>query len=441
MTLRDDILAQAWSRQRLAYRMVPPPDGVTTTDCSRLVMDSVGAAGGGQLPRTAEAQRQFALPIAMSDLQPADLLCFEDTYDAAGPAGSDGRIASHIGFALDAGGTRMLDAHDDRPNRLPDVGVTDITTDYWRPKLIGAYRLPALAGAAGTGGIPDMSTDTLPRGIDVAVYQGNPDWDAVAASGVTFAFTKATQGVGYVNPTLGYNWSGIGATPMARGAYHFGRPDLGNPEGEALFFRDRIAFSGGLKAGDLLALDLEEDPLNPGNLDRTDDLPGWCLRFLRRLEALVGFKPLLYSNPSILSEYDFARQPELGEYGLWLATYPRVYPSPVPDPPAPWKTVAFWQYSSEGSVPGISGDVDQDLFNGSAERIRLYGMPTGVPPVEIAPPEPPVQPAPSPADDPDAWVRALAYLADDVAAIEDRDARLAEARRVREQYVGPRSAA
>lgn len=57
-------------------------------------------------------------------------------------------------------------------------------------------------------------------------------------------------------------------------------------------------------------------------------------------------------------------------------------------------------------------------------------------------PEPaPAQPAPSPADDPDAWVRAVAYLADDVAAIEDRSARLAEAKRVREQFVGPRPAA
>jgi hypothetical protein len=52
-----------------------------------------------------------------------------------------------------------------------------------------------------------------------------------------------------------------------------------------------------------------------------------------------------------------------------------------------------------------------------------------------------VQAAPSPADDPDAWIRAVAHLADVVAAMEDPDERLAEARRIREQFVGPRPAA
>ena len=32
-----------------------------------------------------------------------------------------------------------------------------------------------------------------PKGIDVAKYQGNVAWDKVAASGVQFAYIKATQ--------------------------------------------------------------------------------------------------------------------------------------------------------------------------------------------------------------------------------------------------------
>ena len=33
--------------------------------------------------------------------------------------------------------------------------------------------------------------------------------------------------------------------------------------------------------------------------------------------------------------------------------------------PAAWSYYTFWQHSDTGSVPGVSGDVDLDYFNGS----------------------------------------------------------------------------
>ncbi|GGV43482.1 hypothetical protein GCM10010182_80170 [Actinomadura cremea] len=38
-------------------------------------------------------------------------------------------------------------------------------------------------------------------GVDVASYQGNPDWKAVHRDGVRFAFSKVTEATGYTNPT------------------------------------------------------------------------------------------------------------------------------------------------------------------------------------------------------------------------------------------------
>ena len=64
----------------------------------------------------------------------------------------------------------------------------------------------------------------------------------------------------------------------------------------------------------------------------------------------------------------------LGEYGLWLASWGR---STMPPAPAPWQFVAFWQYSSTESVPGIPGEVDADYFNGPEQNIPLYGIPSG----------------------------------------------------------------
>jgi hypothetical protein len=167
---------------------------------------------------------------------------------------------------------------------------------------------------------------------------------------------------------------------------------------------------------------------------------GWALAFMRRVEQLAGIKPLLYSNPSILAAHSAFGYPSLGDYGLWLAQYPNVPDLASPPPsPAPWSEIAFWQYSSTGSVPGIAGDVDLDLFTGGGD-IGRYGLPASVSPASSeAPKAEDSASAPSPADDPGAWISALAYLADDVAAIEDRDQRLAEARRVRLQFVGPKS--
>lgn len=433
MSIRDDILSAAPTFAGMPYRMVPPPDGVTSIDCSLFVLKVFEAVGRPlQGVRTAEQIRQATVPIDFDDVQPGDLLFFEHTYEPDEAPGPDGKIASHVGISLGRGTHRMKDAHE-RQSSPDAVGVTVLSQDYWQPKLFEARRHPALVGATDVANPPvDPPPTDLPRGIDVAVYQGNPAWPAVARSGVAFAFTKATQGVGYVNPTFAYNWAGIPAAGLVAGAYHFPEPDENAPEDEVAHFLATVEAQGGARAGDLLALDLEDFE---GSLARANDVGGWALAWLRRVEQLVGFKPLLYTNPSTIVEHSLFGYPALAEYGLWLANYRETMPSA----PAPWERIAFWQHSSSGSVPGISGDVDLDVFNGSADRIRLYGNLGDVQPSPA--PSVPAQPAPSPADDPDAWIRAVAYLADDVAAIEDRNQRLAEARRVREEYVGPRTAA
>ncbi len=151
MDIRDEIIAQARARQGIPYRLDPPPDGVHTLDCSLFVLQVVKAAG---VPlsgvRTAEQIRQATVPIPFSAVLPGDLLYFENTYDAAGPAGPDGRIASHIGISLGAGTRRMWDA-----NSVNGVGETNIGTAYWQSKLFEARRLPQLVNA-----VPEPSAVT-----------------------------------------------------------------------------------------------------------------------------------------------------------------------------------------------------------------------------------------------------------------------------------------
>jgi len=203
MTLRDDILAQAQSRSRLRYRLDPPPDGLTTTDCSLLVVDSARAAGAA-LPagvRTAEQIRQACTIVGWADVQPADLLFFQDTYDAAGPAGPDGLIASHVGFSLGRGTFRMLDAHE-RDNGFPDVGVTDISTPYWQSKLIEARRLPALVQAGDSGGNPGGGLSSEADHLFTLAEL----WPTIEAAGAEFGFDGQVL-AGIVEQESGFrNW-------------------------------------------------------------------------------------------------------------------------------------------------------------------------------------------------------------------------------------------
>ena len=50
---------------------------------------------------------------------------------------------------------------------------------------------------------------------------------------------------------------------------------------------------------------------------------------------------------------------------LWLAAY-----NTNPLIPAAWSTYTLWQYSSTGSVSGISGNVDLDAFTGSKTALN-----------------------------------------------------------------------
>ena len=410
MSIRDEIIAQARARQGIPYRLDPPPDGVHTLDCSLFVLQVVKAAG---VPlsgvRTAEQIRQATVPLAFSDVLPGDLLFFENTYDASGPAGPDGRIASHIGISLGAGTRRMWDAND-----AHGVGETNIGTAYWQGKIMEARRLPQLVNAA------PPAIDHL-RGIDVASYQGNPDWAAVAASGIAFAITKATQGVGYLNPTFARNWHEMKAADLVRGAYHYAEPAENTAQAEADYFLSQVERLG-LVEGDLLALDLEPPQSVPG-------VSRWALEWLARVQERTGITPLLYTGPWVIERDGLGEASDLRHYPLWLAAYRETMPAA----PSPWSEIAIWQHSDEGKVLGIGAAVDLNQFFGSRDDLLALGKPA-------ATNEPPL--AADPRDEKIAGlVTAVAHLADVVSLIEDPGQRIAQAQAIRTQFVGPRPAA
>jgi lysozyme len=196
---------------------------------------------------------------------------------------------------------------------------------------------------------------TTVEGIDVSVYQGNIDWAAVKASGRDFAIARISDNL-YQDTKFAQNWPAIKAAGMIRGAYQFFRPG-GDPNAQADLVIQKV---GALGPGDLpVTCDVEvADGVSAATY--AANLKIW----VDKVTAGTGKAPMIYTgkyfwNASVVSS-------AFSDLPLWIAAWG----PPCPDLPNPWSDWAFWQYSATGSVPGISGDVDLDKFNGTLQDLQ-----------------------------------------------------------------------
>lgn len=178
------------------------------------------------------------------------------------------------------------------------------------------------------------------KGIDVSRYQGNIDFAKVKFSGCDFVIIRistAYEGCHLDSMAL-QNVKGAKDAGLIVAGYHYALfKDIYAAKKEAEYFKSiikdmELAF---------VALDLEDNSL-PG------DLTDASLAFLDIVADVA--QPLLYSSPSYIGQH---LNSKITKYPLWLAHYGVQSPRLVlwPD----WK---IWQYSSTGTVPGISGKVD-----------------------------------------------------------------------------------
>jgi lysozyme len=190
-------------------------------------------------------------------------------------------------------------------------------------------------------------------GIDVSHYQGDVDWQAVAASGVRFAFIKATDGGGDVDPRFTQNWAASAAAGLLRGAYHFFRPKVEASDQAKLFCSTVTMDDVALPP----ALDVEvTEGVDPATLRA--GIKAW----LENVESALKCRPVLYTDPGFWRANGSA---DFGTYPLWLAC-----DSDRPEMPQGWQTWTFWQYSDAGQVRGIQGSVDLDYCAVSYDDLR-----------------------------------------------------------------------
>ncbi|MEF2726448.1 MAG: GH25 family lysozyme [Collinsella sp.] len=205
-------------------------------------------------------------------------------------------------------------------------------------------------------GIALLSMDILPdgataQGIDVSEHQGRIDWNAVKASGIDFAILR----VGFGAPS----WGG-------RVDYQFNRnisecERLGIPYGVYIYsyaFDNQQAADEASMVIDCLSghnprlpvyYDLEDKTIIADG--RQSGIASRAQTFCNKISS-AGYKPGIYANlnwfNNILTDPVF----KSGSWDHWIAQYNSQchYTG----------SYSFWQYKSNGKVPGINGNVDMN---------------------------------------------------------------------------------
>jgi len=188
------------------------------------------------------------------------------------------------------------------------------------------------------------------QGIDVSNHQGTVDWNAVRQAGKIFAFMKATDGITYTDPEFATNWSGARAANLLRGAYHFYETN-DDPTAQAQNFLSAVQ----LEPGDLPpVVDIERTKSGESASQIVKDLQTW----LDVVEQATGLVPIIYTSNGYWNSLGTSA---FGRYPVWIAEYG----VDSPTVPAGWTSWTFWQSSESGTVSGISGSVDLDVFQGT----------------------------------------------------------------------------
>ncbi|MFI6345561.1 GH25 family lysozyme [Streptomyces sp. NPDC050560] len=215
------------------------------------------------------------------------------------------------------------------------------------------HKAPSFGPASSAGGV---------QGIDVSHYQGSINWSSVKAAGISFSWMKATEGTSYKDPNFNANYLNSYNAGVIRGAYHFARPDVSGGAAQANYF----ASNGGAWSADNRTL--------PGVLDIEGSCYGlsqasmrtWISDFYNTYKSRTSRDIVIYTSPSWWSSCTGSWSGMSAKSPLWDAHWTT---AANPTVPAGFPFWTVWQYTSTGSVSGVSGNVDRDKFNGTADRL------------------------------------------------------------------------
>lgn len=200
-------------------------------------------------------------------------------------------------------------------------------------------------------------------GIDVSKFQGTIDWNAVALDGIDFSIIRLGYrgyGTGKIvtDPMYITNIEGAKAAGLDVGVYFFTQAITVE---EAIEEANFVIENLGEYSLDLpVYIDIEEITYDVGRMDsaglNNEQRTAICDAFCDTIKA-AGYDAGIYANKYWLTTRLDAPALE-AEHQIWLANYTN-----ETDYAGQY---GMWQYSSTGTVAGISGNVDRDVLYSSA---------------------------------------------------------------------------
>ena len=192
-------------------------------------------------------------------------------------------------------------------------------------------------------------------GIDVSTHQKDIDWAQVKAAGVEFVMIRigyrgSEQGLLFEDEWAQRNYRGAKAAGLKVGGYFFSQSISPEEAVEEAYYAMNIISGWELDMPLVYDWEYISAESRTGSVDArllTDCTKAFCNTVLA-----AGYKPMIYFNPSQSRKQMHLE--ELTDYGFWLAMYSQEMTYEY--------KVDMWQYTCEGTVPGIRGAVDINLY-------------------------------------------------------------------------------
>ena len=241
-------------------------------------------------------------------------------------------------------------------NQKQKIYYNDYVLDVLDGVPVNSYDKTAFSRSGSVMYYNDPSVRTR-LGIDVSHYQGDVDWTAVASSGVEFVIARVggrgyTEGKLYDDAKFHEYADGAARAGLQVGAYFFSQAiSVQEAQEEACHVLEQLR---GHSITGPVVFDWEVIGKSSA---RTYGIETGvlceCAKAFCDIIRAAGYDTMIYiNNYAGYVKYDLS---ELTAYPLWYASYDK-------DAPEFYYDFAMWQYTSKGSVPGIKGNVDMDLW-------------------------------------------------------------------------------
>lgn len=194
------------------------------------------------------------------------------------------------------------------------------------------------------------------HGVDVSHYQGEIDWDVLAAQDIQFAYIKATEGSSHVDDRFQENYREAKQTGLRVGAYHFFSFDSPGTSQAENFIETVEKFDGMLPP----VVDVEFYGNKEANPPVPEEVVTQLQVYLNTVEEAYGLQPVIYAT---YESWELYIQGQFNDYPLWIRDI-----WSKPDTNANW---TLWQYTNRGRLKGFSGEetyVDLNVFVGNGEE-------------------------------------------------------------------------